>query len=113
MGDDIIPHMDELIKTTSLTINHGNPFLGDGIRPVMPNSILAGMMTCKPQDLDPLTNELKEWVEGAEHGVIYVSFGSVFANLKQRIIWKWETAMPDAPKNTLISPWLPQQSILA
>jgi hypothetical protein len=32
-------------------------------------------MSCFPGS--PLEGELKEWVEGAEHGVIYLSFGSV------------------------------------
>ena len=131
--DEPIPHVDDMIKATALTINGGNPFLVDGARPVMPKTLLAGMMNCKPQNLEPLPVDLKNWVEGAEHGVILVSFGnvvpelhaisdievkrklllSVFGRLKQRIIWKWDTSMPDAPNNTLISPWVPQQSLLA
>ena len=35
----------------------------------------AGLMGCDPQ-LE-LEGELKEWVEGAEHGAIFMSFGSV------------------------------------
>jgi len=130
--DEPIPHIDDMIKATALTINGGNPFLIDGARPVMPKTLLAGMMNCKPQNLEPLPVDLKNWVEDAEHGVILVSFGqvlkpliipdfevkiklflSVFGRLKQRIIWKWDTSMPDAPNNTLISPWVPQQSLLA
>jgi len=66
-----------------------------------------------------------------EHGVIFVSFGSVlkakemaeskrkqlvaaFGRLKQQVIWKWETEeMKDAPANLKLSKWLPQQDILA
>ena len=87
-------------------------------------------MTCKQLNLDPLPEGLKQWVEGAEHGVIFVSFGSiikaskmpeakrqllqsVLGGLQQRIVWKWEAPMADAPPNTLLSPWLPQQSLLA
>merc|ERR1719319_1992336 len=38
---------------------------------------------------------------------------SVFAQLKQKVIWKWEVAMHDAPPNVLVSSWLPQQDLLA
>ena len=126
--DEEIPHLNDLIKTASLLINHGSPFLGDGLRPVLPKTIYAGLMSCNPPN--PLPQELEDFVQGAEHGVIYVSFGSVikaskmpeakrqlflnvFSQLKQRIIWKWEAPMPDAPDNVLISSWLPQTSLLA
>merc|ERR1719369_604807 len=123
-----IPHLNDLIKTTSLVINHGSPFLGDGLRPVMPQTIFAGLMSCNPPG--PLPQDLEDFIQGSEHGVIYVSFGSVikaskmpeakrqillnvFSKLKQRIIWKWEVPMPDAPDNVMVSSWLPQTSLLA
>ncbi len=37
--------------------------------------ILGGLMSCRPGN--KLEGELKDWVEGAKDGVIYVSFGSV------------------------------------
>lgn len=41
-------------------------------------------------------------------------FLRVFSELKQKIIWKWETeVMPDKPDNLKLSKWLPQQAILA
>src|SRR4051794_29992489 len=75
--------------------------------------------------------DLQEFSDGAEHGVIYFSMGSflqassmpekyrlafvrTFARLKQRVLWKWETeTMPDLPPNVKLSKWLPQQDILA
>ena len=95
----------------------------------MPNTILAGLMTCRAQP-KPLPDDLATFVESAKHGVIFVSFGSViraskmpedkrkmmlnvFSRLKQKVIWKWETEMADAPDNVLISSWLPQTSLLA
>ena len=112
----------------ALYINHGSPFLGDGLRPVSPKTIHAGLMSCRPAQ--PLPQDLLEFVQSAQHGVILVSFGSilqasampeykrqmmlrVFSRLEQKVIWKWELAMPDAPENVLISPWLPQTSLLA
>ena len=40
-------------------------------------------------------------------------FITVFKNLRQRVIWKWEETLPGLPDNVLIAPWLPQQDILA
>jgi len=126
-GEDI-PSLSELTNTVSLFISHGTPFTGDGLRPVMPNTILAGLMTCR--ETKPLPDELKDFIEKAENGVIFVSFGSVvkasrmpeekrrimlnvFSRLKQKVIWKWETPMEDAPANVMLSSWLPQTSLLA
>ena len=42
------PDLRELESKTALIMNSGNPFLADGLRPVMPNNLLVGMMNCKP-----------------------------------------------------------------
>jgi len=40
-------------------------------------------------------------------------FVNVFAQLKQRVIWKWETEkMDDISPNVKLGKWLPQQDIL-
>ena len=126
--DEHVPPLSDLIKNTALQINHGILFMGDGLRPVHPHTIHAGLVTCHPPP--PLTGSLKDWVEEAEDGVIFVSFGSiikaskmpeekrlmmltVFGRLKQRVVWKWDEVMSDAPHNVLISSWLPQPSLLA
>lgn len=69
-------------------------------------------------------------MDSAEHGVIYVSWGSIirvssmpdekreellqaFAFLKQQIIWKFENdELPNKPDNVHIGKWLPQRDIL-
>ena len=126
--DEDIPDLDDLIKNAALFINHGTPFTGDGLRPVMPKTILAGLMSCRPAK--QLPNNLEKFIRESKHGVIFVSFGSVvkaskmpeskrkmmlsvFSKLKQRVIWKWETSMEDAPDNVMLSSWLPQTSLLA
>ena len=38
---------------------------------------------------------------------------NAFSKLKQRVVWKWENEMKDAPANVMISSWLPQPSLLA
>ena len=126
--DEDVPDLNQLMKNTALLLNHGTMFTGDGLRPVHPQTIQAGLMTCsKPP---PLTGELLQFVEEAQHGVVFVSFGSVikaskmpeekrlmmlksFSELKQRVVWKWEEAMEDVPDNVLVSSWLPQPSLLA
>ena len=126
--DKDIPSISSLSKTAALLITHGSPFLADGMKPSMPQSVQAALMSCGPTD--PLPAELRTFMDDAEHGVIFISFGSVikpsmmpeskrlifvsvFGRLKQRVIWKWDTAMPDAPANVLVSSWLPQKSLLA
>ena len=126
--DDDIPDLDTLMRNTALQITHSTLFTGDGLRPVHPQTILAGLMTCAPAPR--LSGDLATWVQGAEHGVILVSFGSVitaskmpeekrimmlevFSRLKQRVIWKWEEDMTGLPDNVMVSAWLPQTSLLA
>jgi len=121
------PSTSSLSREIALYINHGSPFLGDGMRPTGPKTVFAGLMTCAPPK--PLPEDLNYFVESADDGVIFISFGSVikaskmpeekrkmflsaFSKLKQKIIWKWETEMPDAPPNVFTSSWLPQQDLL-
>ena len=40
------PNLLELESKAALIMNAGNTFLGDGLRPVMPNNLLVGMMNC-------------------------------------------------------------------
>ena len=42
------PNLLELESKADLVMNAGNPFLADGLRTVMPNNLLVGMMNCKP-----------------------------------------------------------------
>jgi glucuronosyltransferase len=74
--------------------------------------------------------DLQEFMDGAKDGVIYFSMGTViqgsqipkvkmdallsaFAELPQRVIFKWEQdSMPGKPSNVKIGKYLPQQSIL-
>ena len=127
--DTSIPSISSLAKTSALLITHGSPFLGDGLRPLHPNSIQAALLSCKPIT-ENLPKHLDDFLNNSEHGVIFVSFGSVispslmpestrlmfvkvFKSVKQRVIWKWDVDMPDAPDNILVAKWLPQQALLA
>lgn len=69
-------------------------------------------------------------MEEAEHGVIYLSFGSIIppsifqslgvdlilalAKVPQRVIMKWDKKLiPYIPNNILVQEWLPQSDILS
>ena len=74
--------------------------------------------------------DLKEFLDGAEHGVIIFSFGSsiradtfppekrdafiqAFSELPQKVLWKWEgDILPGQPTNVKIVPWIPQMDVL-
>lgn len=75
--------------------------------------------------------DLQKYLDEAEHGVIYFTYGSTvrsetfppekrkalleaFSELPQKIIWKWEAdSLPDQPSNVLVRKWLPQFDILS
>ena len=74
--------------------------------------------------------DLQKLIDGSPDGVIYFSMGSnlrssnfknettqafleVFSQLKQRVLWKWETdSLPGQPSNVKLGKWLPQADIL-
>ena len=47
----------------------------DGMRPVPPNIVYCGMMQCRKAR--PLAGDLKQFMDSATEGVLYVSFDSV------------------------------------
>jgi len=77
-----------------------------------------------------LFQDLQKFLDDSEHGVIYFSLGSLvktdtlaaekrdaflqaFAELPQRILWKWEAdTIPNKPPNVKIARWLPQVDVL-
>jgi UDP-glucoronosyl and UDP-glucosyl transferase. len=74
--------------------------------------------------------DLKDFLDGGTEGVIYFSLGSnvrsetmseekkqvflsAFAELPQRVLWKWEANYTSVlPSNMKLAKWLPQQDIL-
>ncbi len=40
------------------------------------------------------------------------AFKNAFAEIPQRVIWKFEDHIQDLPTNVLLSKWLPQRDIL-
>nr|AEW43135.1 UDP-glycosyltransferase UGT42B2 [Helicoverpa armigera] len=125
---DDIPPLEELGREIKFLLLYHN-FILTGSRLFPSNVIEVGGFHVV--DAKPLTGDLKKFVEEAEHGVIYISFGSivkastmpaekvqevlnVMKRLPQRFVWKWEdkTLMVDKDK-LYTNSWLPQVDILA
>ncbi|CAH2248038.1 jg12742 [Pararge aegeria aegeria] len=125
---DDVPPLEQLAKEIKFLITYTNFMLfGSYLYPA--NVIeVNGYHVAKPK---PLPEELRKFIEESEHGVIYVSFGSMLkststprdkmeaiiralSKFPQRVIWKWEEdTLPGNPKNIYLSKWLPQNDILA
>ena len=74
--------------------------------------------------------DLQRFIDESAEGVIYFSVGSIlhssnvknattkaflaaFSQLKQRVLWKWDTDwLPGQPSNVKLGKWLPQSDIL-
>ena len=98
-------------------------------RPSLPNMIEIGGIHV--DTAKKLPNDLKDFLDNAQDGVIYFSMGSfiqskdwaiekrealvnTFAKLKQKVLWKYENeTLPGNPGNIRIGSWLPQRDILA
>ena len=57
-NEHIFPNLLELESKAALVMSAGSPFLGDGLRPVMPNNLLVGMMNCKPKSIGARNNNV-------------------------------------------------------
>ncbi|XP_046971944.1 UDP-glucosyltransferase 2-like [Vanessa cardui] len=124
----VMPEFDEVKYNASLMLGNSDIVTGDGIA-LPQNYKHVGGYHFK-DDNEPLPKQMKEIVDNAPHGVIYFSMGSnlkssnipdhlkrklldMFSEFKETVIWKLEKTIPDLPKNVHISPWVPQQSLLA
>ncbi|XP_046991814.1 UDP-glucosyltransferase 2-like [Schistocerca americana] len=99
-------------------------------RPHLPSVVEVTGIHVSPKT-ERLPKNMQEFLDGAEHGVIYFSLGSnvrsnalpvekiqafleAFRQLPQRVLWKWENdSMPSQPENLMVSKWLPQEAVLA
>ncbi|UJZ89076.1 egt [Erannis ankeraria nucleopolyhedrovirus] len=105
--------------------------LFDNNRPVPPSVQYLGGLHLHKKKVAPLIDYVKEFLDGAVNGVIYVSFGSTidtkemqseflnmilntFEKLPYSIAWKYEGSLTNykIPNNVLIQPWFDQYSLL-
>ncbi|XP_028144761.2 UDP-glycosyltransferase UGT5 isoform X3 [Diabrotica virgifera virgifera] len=81
-------------------------------------------------DPEPLPKNLIDFLDSAKNGAIIFSMGSnlkssdfepekkrailkAFSKIKQKVLWKFETDLPEKSDNVMISSWLPQKDALA
>lgn len=123
-----LPSAQELEHKIALHLMNSHLALSS-TRPKMPGMVDIAGIHIKPSK--PLPEDIQRFLDEAENGVIYMSFGSflkcsmmspekyktisdAFRKIKQRVIWKYEneTAI-NLPPNVMIMSWLPQSDILA
>lgn len=124
------PSVKELRKSASLVLVNQH-FSLNYPRPLVPAFVEVGGMHVKLPKKPTMSKEMKKWLDNAKDGAIYFSMGSnlrselmpvkarqnllaAFAELKQKIIWKWETdTLPGKPDNVMVTKWAPQMEILS
>ncbi|KAJ8709297.1 hypothetical protein PYW07_009123 [Mythimna separata] len=123
-----LPDYEDVIFNASLIFGNEHNAVRD--RPSTPQNFkyIGGLHIEEP--VKPLPKEFQDLIDNSKHGVIYFSMGSflksnslpkpliaellrMFGELKQTVIWKFESDLPDVPKNVHIVHWAPQPSILA
>ncbi|KAM0724858.1 UDP-glycosyltransferase UGT5 [Formica fusca] len=128
LGEDL-PHIDDITKNMSIYLVNKHPALSY-IRFEQPNVIFFhGFHIAKVPPALP--KDLKQFLDNATEGFIYVSFGTnvqweylpnntfksfieVFSALSYKVVWKYDPdLLPGKFENILASKWFPQQSILA
>lgn len=123
-----LPSIAELEKSISVILVNSH-FAITKPRPLMPGMVNIAGAHIKP--VKPLPTDIQAFLDGAEHGAIYMSLGSfvqssmmpkekmqtilkVFGSLKQRVLWKFESDdISKLPANVMVRKWLPQSDILA
>ncbi|XP_069681751.1 UDP-glycosyltransferase UGT5-like [Periplaneta americana] len=123
-----LPPLEDIAKRGSLILVNSH-FTVNRPRPLVPAVIeVGGIHITKPPK--NLPKDIDDFLSGAEHGVIYFSMGSMiraetlpadkrdaflqaFAELPQRVLWKWENdSLPGRPHNVKTAKWLPQFDVL-
>ncbi|CAH0403384.1 unnamed protein product [Chilo suppressalis] len=125
-GPDL-PDTSQLRNNVDLVFLNVHP-IWEMNRPMPPNVIYTGGLHQNPQK--ELPQDLKEYLDLSENGVIYISFGTnvntsllipekvqimidVLSTLSYDVLWKWNTdELPGRSKNIKISKWLPQSDLL-
>ncbi|XP_061392910.1 UDP-glycosyltransferase UGT5-like [Musca vetustissima] len=100
-------------------------------RPFLPNMIEVGGLQLTHKTIQPLPEDIQQFLNSSTEDVIYFSLGSnvkskdfsperlemivnIFKKLPYKILWKFENPhLPGKPDNVLIKPWFPQTDVLA
>ncbi|XP_070508787.1 UDP-glycosyltransferase UGT5-like isoform X2 [Chironomus tepperi] len=127
LGDGI-PDLQDLAKQTKLLFVNQH-FSLSGVKPFPPSVIEIGGIHINSKR-EKLPDDLQNILDNAQHGVIYVSWGSIitsrgmpdktkmaivnaFKRVPQTILWKWdEDEYTKSATNIHIRSWFPQIDIL-
>ncbi|XP_059622469.1 UDP-glucosyltransferase 2-like [Phlebotomus argentipes] len=120
---------EEMKKNVSLIFVNDH-FSVSPSKAFVPNVIPVGGLHVKTTP-DHLPQEIQDFIDEAEFGVIFFSLGSnmktsflppemlktliaTLSKLQQKVLFKWEDDdLADLPKNVMIQKWMPQADILA
>ena len=119
----------EIVQGSEMFLLNYEIFCLDYPRMSAPNYQFLGPAT--PNPAKPLSKEIDEFVQGAEHGLVIMTVGSfeawqqtwtviyekmfdAFARLKQRVIVQYslDNNVENVPENVLVLKWLPQNDLL-
>lgn len=99
-------------------------------KPFLPNTIEVAGMQINEDVLKPLPEDIREFIESSEHGVVYFSLGGninpsmmdeerkrglvqALSSLKYKTIWKFDDdSLEVDPTKIMVRKWLPQYEIL-
>ncbi|CAH1173993.1 unnamed protein product [Phaedon cochleariae] len=118
---------DVLSKKTTFLLCNWSPGLHYS-QPLTPNIIPVGGVHIDTKK--KLPQDLQDIMDSAKNGVIFFSLGTnlrsdtmspekknsilkVFSQLKQTVLWKFESDLPNLPKNVIIRKWIPQTAVFA
>ncbi|XP_014285748.1 UDP-glycosyltransferase UGT5 isoform X2 [Halyomorpha halys] len=122
-----IPPLEELASRVSLILTNTHSSLHPSM--TLSNRLIeVGGIHIKPAK--PLESSLEQFLNDSEKGVIVFSMGSMFraetlpkeifdmflrtfSNLKQNVLWKWESGTTPNITNIRFMKWLPQRDVLA
>lgn len=75
-ANDEKPDLVALYNDADFAFFNSHPIFDD-VRPTTPNSVRIGGPHLRQGIADKLPGEVRTFLEGADHGVIYISFGTV------------------------------------
>lgn len=119
--------LDSIMYNVSLMLTNSHVSVSDAV-PHVPSIVEIGGFHVNPPK--KLPEDLKKYLDDAKDGFILFSMGSnlksedlkpevregilkAFSQIKQKVLWKFETDLPNAPENVKIMKWVPQQDVLA
>jgi len=121
---------DDVRKTSVAIALVNSHFTISFPKPFLPNAIEVAGMQINEDVLKPLPEDIRDFVESSEHGVIYFSLGGninpsrmdderkrglvqALSSLKYKTIWKFDDESLEVdPTKIMVRKWLPQYEIL-